>query len=190
MAELRKYGVATTILFPLVGRGVVDFENTPVTFVAADTQIMKDEGAFVNTGSTPVHEGNGIYSAALTLTEMEAARIVVTVIDAATKAWEDQAIEIETYGHPSAQHRFDLNSAGANTMVEGKAVAGTLSTTEMTTDLTEATNDHFQGRLLIWTTGALKDQARRIVGYLGADFRLQFDAATEAPAVNDEFIII
>ncbi len=111
MAELRKYNVATTILFPLIDAGAQDFESTPVSFVAADTQISKDEGAFANTDSTPAHEGNGIYSLALTATEMAAGRIVITVIDAATKAWEDQAIIIDTYGNASAQHAFDLDTA-------------------------------------------------------------------------------
>ena len=111
MEVLRKYGVATTILFPLVDRGAIDFESTPVTFVAADTQISKNEGAFANTGSTPAHEGNGIYSLALTATEMQAARIMITCIDAATKTWEDQAIIIATYGNASAQHAFDLDLA-------------------------------------------------------------------------------
>ena len=111
MEVLRKYGVATTVLMPLVDAGAIDFESTPVTFVAADTQISKDEGAFANTGSTPVHEGKGIYSLALTATEMQAARISIVCIDAATKLWEDQAIIIATYGHASAQHAFDLDLA-------------------------------------------------------------------------------
>ena len=111
MSELRKYGALTTILFPLIDRDAVDFESTPVTFVAADTQISKDEGAFANTGATPAHEGNGVYSLALTATEMEAARIMITCIDAATKTWEDQAIIIDTYGNASAQHAFDLDVA-------------------------------------------------------------------------------
>lgn len=110
-AILRKYGTATTVLFPLIDRGTLDFESTPVTFVAADTQISKDEGAFANTGSTPAHEGNGMYSLALTATEMQAARIMVTVIDAATKAWEDQAILVETYGDASAEHAVDLDDS-------------------------------------------------------------------------------
>lgn len=113
MAELRKYGVAATILFPLIDRGAVDFESTPVTFASGDTKIIKDEGAAANTGSNPVHEGNGIYSLALTATEMQAARIVITVIDSATKTWEDQAVLIDTYGNASAQHEFDLDDAGA-----------------------------------------------------------------------------
>jgi hypothetical protein len=110
MAELRKYGTATTIYFPLVDAGAVDFESTPVSFAAGDTQISKDGGAFANCSNNPVHEGNGIYSLALTSTEMEAAVVVVTVIDSATKTWEDQAIVIDTYGNASAQHAIDLDS--------------------------------------------------------------------------------
>jgi hypothetical protein len=110
MAELRKYGEATTIYFPLVDAGAVDFEATPVSFAAGDTQISKDGGAFANTTNNPAHEGNGIYSLALTATEMEAAVVVVTVIDSATKTWEDQAIVIDTYGNASAQHAIDLDS--------------------------------------------------------------------------------
>ena len=112
MEILRKYGAATTILFPLVDRDAVDFESTPVTFASGDTKISKDEGAFANTGSNPAHEGNGIYSLALTATEMQAARIAITIIDqTATKLWEDQAALIATYGHASAQHAFDLDTA-------------------------------------------------------------------------------
>lgn len=108
MEVLRKYGTATTILFPLIDAGAQDFEATPVTHASADTQISKNEAAFANTSNAFAHEGNGIYSLALTATEMEAARIVVTVIDQGTKAWEDQAVIITTYGGSSAQHPVDL----------------------------------------------------------------------------------
>lgn len=108
---LRKYNEATTVFFPLIDRGTMDFESTPVTFVAADTQFNKDGGSFGDTDSIPTHSGNGIYMLSLTATEMTAARIMVTVIDAATKEWEDQAIPIETYGNPSAQHAVDLDDA-------------------------------------------------------------------------------
>jgi hypothetical protein len=110
MAELRKYGAEATIYFPLVDAGAVDFEATPVSFAAGDTQISKDGGAFANTSNNPAHEGNGIYSLVLTSTEMQAAVVVVTVVDSATKAWEDQAIIIDTYGNASAQHAIDLDS--------------------------------------------------------------------------------
>jgi len=108
MELLRKYGTAATVLFPLIDRDAQDFESTPVTHASGDTQISKDEGAFANTSNAFAHEGNGIYSLALTATEMEAARIVITIIDQGTKEWEDQAIIISTYGGSSAQHPLNL----------------------------------------------------------------------------------
>ena len=111
MAELRKYGVATVIQFPLIDAGATDYEATPVTHATGDTQISKDQGAFANTSNAFAHEGNGIYSITLTATEMQAAKIVVTIIDSATKAWEDQSVIIDTYGNASAEHAFDLDTA-------------------------------------------------------------------------------
>ncbi len=109
MEVLRKYNTSTTILFPLIDRGTNDFESTPVSHASGDTQISKDEAAFGNTSNAFAHEGNGIYSIVLTAAEMQAARIVVTIIDQdATKAWEDQAIVITTYGGSSAEHPIDL----------------------------------------------------------------------------------
>lgn len=93
---LRRFNIATTINFPLIEFGAQDFE-TGATFVAADTQVSIDEGAFANTGSTPVHEGRGSYSLALTAAELNGERIVVNVIDqSGPKIWEDQEILIYT----------------------------------------------------------------------------------------------
>lgn len=118
MEVLRKYGVATTILFPLIDFGATDFEATPVTIAAGDSTISKDEGAFANTGSVFVHEGGGMYSLALTAAEMQAARIMIKVIDqTGTKEWEDQAILIATYGNVSAQHGFDLDQPDSEHIV-------------------------------------------------------------------------
>jgi len=77
----------------------------------------------------------------------------------------------------------------ANVIVTGSAIAGTLSTTAMTTDLTEATNDHYIGRIIIWTSGVLKDQATDITAYDGTTKKLTYTATTEAPTVGDTFNI-
>lgn len=114
MELMRSYGTAASFLFPLIGASVNDFESTPVTFVAVDCQISKDGGSFANTGCIPWHVGNGVYAASLTATEMQAERIALTIIDAATKAWEDQAIVVSTYGNANAQHAFDLDTATQN----------------------------------------------------------------------------
>ncbi len=107
---LRKYGVATTIDFELFEVDGIDFRVDAV-HASGDTAIMKDEGAEANTSNAFVDEGNG-YSLALTATEMQAARIVIYVVDqTATKVWLDSAILIETYGDASAEHAVDLDDS-------------------------------------------------------------------------------
>jgi len=81
-------------------------------------------------------------------------------------------------------------AASAGTMLTGAAVTGTLSTTEMTTDLTEATDDHYNGRVIIWTSGVLVNQATDITDYNGTTKALTYTATTEAPSNGDTFIIV
>lgn len=84
----------------------------------------------------------------------------------------------------------DKLEASAETIVVGAAAAGTLSTTRMTTNLTEATDDHYNGRIIIWTSGVLKDQATDITDYDGASKMLTYTATTEAPSNTDSFVIV
>lgn len=74
-------------------------------------------------------------------------------------------------------------------LITGSAEAGTLSTTEMTTDLTEATNDHFNGRTIVWTSGVLLGQASDVTAYLGSTGKLTYTATTDAPGSGDDFVI-
>lgn len=104
---LRKYGVETTINFVLYEVDGVDL-RVDAADAGSDCSIMKDEGAEATCTNDFVDEGNG-YSLTLDATEMQAARIVVYVIDSATKVWLDDAIVIETYGHASAMHAIDLD---------------------------------------------------------------------------------
>lgn len=103
--ELRQYGVATTLYFPLIDKGATDFESTPVTIASGDCKISKDGGAFANTTTASFsHVAGGIYSIPLTATEMQAKQIVIKVVDqTATKEWEDQVIIITTINHASAE---------------------------------------------------------------------------------------
>lgn len=108
--QLRKYGVLTTINFELFEIDGIDFRVDAV-HASGDSVIMKDEGAEASTTNGFADEGKG-YSLVLTATEMQAARIVIYLVDlTATKVWLDKAIIIETYGHASAMHAFDLDNA-------------------------------------------------------------------------------
>lgn len=79
---------------------------------------------------------------------------------------------------------------GFSAVVNGQAAAGTLSTTQMTTNLTEATNDHYNGRVIVWVSGVLAGQATAITDYDGATKKLTYTAITEAPTAGDKFVIV
>jgi len=64
------------------------------------------------------------------------------------------------------------------------------TTTVVKTNLTEATNDHYNGRKLVFTSGALAEQATDIGDYSGSSKDLTVTALTEAPSNGDTFIII
>jgi len=77
-----------------------------------------------------------------------------------------------------------------HSIVSGAAITGTLSTTQMTSDLTEATDDHYNGRVIVWVSGNLYGQASVITDYDGATKKLTFTAVTEVPSNGDKFIIV
>ena len=108
--QLRKYGESATINFELYEVDGIDFRVDAV-HASGDTKIMKDEAVEANTTNGFTDEGTGC-AIVLTATEMQAARIVIYIVDqTATKVWLDKSIVIETYGHASAQHAFDLDTA-------------------------------------------------------------------------------
>lgn len=110
-----KYGVARHIYIPVIKRGLADFAvGADWTPAAGDVKISKDGGAAANVTNLPtaIAMGNGaVWDFSLTATEMQAAQVVVTVADSATKAVEDQSFIIETHGHASAQFQIDMADA-------------------------------------------------------------------------------
>jgi hypothetical protein len=89
-------------------------------------------------------------------------------------------------GHTTSGTYGEANS----TIVSGACITGTLSTTACTTDLTEATDDHYIGRTIIWVTGVLTGQASAITDYNGTTKLLTYTAVTEAPANADRFVLV
>ena len=102
-------------------------------------------------------------------------------------AWTEYHLPVRVV--MSSESAQNLESS-ASTIVRGAAVAGTLSTTEMTTDLTEVTADHYKSRVIIWTSGALKDQAASISAYDGSSKKITYSTVTDAPTAADTFVIV
>lgn len=70
------------------------------------------------------------------------------------------------------------------------AIAGTLSTTQMTTDLDSTTDDTYNGDTLTFTSGVLRTQKTVISDYVGSTKLLTFSAVSEAPSAGDSFTIV
>ena len=187
------YGVSATVYFPLIDFGATDFESTPATFAAGDTQIIKDGGTAANATNTPAHEGNGIYSLVLTATEMEATAISITIIDqTATKLFEDQAIVVHTgFSHQllalNAVEVYTVNTAStaaSQTVFEADRGFGRSE---------ESTADHFNGRNVFWLDPALQGQADSILDYSLQNARGLFTLSgglTDTPVTGDQFLIL
>lgn len=101
---------------------------------------------------------------------------------------QSQGANLQTIGGNGAAAVNLALSAG--TILAGAAVSGTLSTTQMTTNLPATVDSTYVGRVVIWTSGALLNQASNITAYLGSSRRLTFAAKTSAPAIGDTFVIV
>jgi len=79
-----------------------------------------------------------------------------------------------------------------SSIVVGQAQTGTLSSTQMTTNLTEATDNHYIGRLLCWVSGVLSGSCTYVTDYDGASKMLTYSETqtAEAPSNNDYFVLM
>ena len=156
--------------------------------VNGTAQTANDNGADINailadTGELQTNQGNWItatgfstHDAAAVKTAIEAGGSSIAAIKAVTDALT-----------AAAAAKLALSAAG---IVTGAAEAGTLSTTQMTTDLSEATDDHYIGAVVVWTSGVLAGQRSDITDSAGANGLLTFTAVTEAASAGDTFVIV
>lgn len=119
----------------------------------------------------------------------------VDVLTEATGGGDLAAIKAITDALTAAAAAKLATSAG--TIVTGTVDTVTNSHTPTATefqadDITEATADHFNGRIVIFTSGALQNQATDITDYeaVGGIGQFTVTALSEAPANDDTFIIV
>ncbi len=62
--------------------------------------------------------------------------------------------------------------------------------TSFVTALTETTNDHYKGRIIVFTSGAMSGQATDITAYDGTTKAVTVTALTEAPPNGAPFVIV
>lgn len=83
----------------------------------------------------------------------------------------------------------DNLEASLEGLVEGTVQTGS-TTTSVTTNLTESTNDHYNGRRIVFRSGNLAGQGAEITDYSGSSKALTVSTLTEAPSNGDTFVIV
>ncbi len=167
--------------------------NAQGTDVATDVAAMIDGSNRVDVGSwigTAVTLGSGAPDVNIASSD----NIDLTATQKTSVNTEvDNALDTVLPGSPTTGSINDILDIQEEGVVTGAAAAGTLSTTEMTTDLTVTVNDQFNGRIITFrkdtTTAALRGQQTDITDTVTTNGKLTFTAITTAPSAGDIFEI-
>ena len=179
------------------------------TFAAGEVKVSKRTGSgaisTANIASSPTAGSTGLMNITLSATEMQADEVTVEFIPVSND-FAARAVSIVTSNLPTPgdviEIAQDADAATRLSLSAGQIIPGTVDTvtnthTPTTTefqadDITEATGDHYNGRIVIFTSGNLISQATEIIDYqaVGGIGQFTVTAMTEAPANNDTFIIV
>lgn len=111
---------------------------------------------------------------------------VYDAVIAGSDKLEVDAVEISGDSGAADKLEATLDATESGSVSDSIATAASF-----VTDLTEATNDHYAGGYLVFYSGVLAKQARRIFSYNGATKAVTLESAfTEAPGDGDAFLIL
>jgi hypothetical protein len=166
-------GTALTLSFAAVDSELRPKRRTGVGWSSGDVLVSKDGGAFSSAVNLPVEIGlSGRYSLMLTAPEMDAAWVHVVVEKSGIDPLD---IVLGTDGSPTGTVQADpVNSAS-----------------QFKTDRAEAITDHWKDCLLLFTSGALTGQVKKVSSYDGATKIAAVSSPfTGTPNVGDRFVLI
>lgn len=164
---------AVTVSFPLIDSSQRPARKTGLTFSAGEVKISKDGASFANTTNLPAEIGStGRYKLDLTAAELDGKLVHLYVSKTGIDDYDER---YETSNHRSGAVVTD---------------AGNTSST-FKTDLTEAVTDYWKDSLLMFTSGSLIDQVKKVSAFNPTtDFVTLASAFTAAPANGDRFVLI
>ena len=120
---LRKYATEAYVEIPLYSPTTGELVSG-AAFATADLKVSKGGLDFENVTPSQISEigSSGVYTITLLALNLTIHRACFKLIDQSSpKIWRDTVFTVETYGHASAQHAFDLDSAGVELSTTGKA---------------------------------------------------------------------
>lgn len=75
-------------------------------------------------------------------------------------------------------------------IVQGAVASGTPTVTSLISNLTNALNNAYVGRVILFTSGTLIGSGGRITAYNGTTKAITFTAVPTAPSIADTFVIV
>lgn len=174
------YGVEYVFYVALQSQSASATYQANPTLAAGDVTVSKDGGADANLTTLPVAtpaSGKRL-KVTVSATEMQADDVSILFSDAAGAEWADLHIDLQPIRIPYST-------------VDNATVTPT--TTVFDTDLTEATDDHFNDLYVYFLTGSNSGLSRKISDYDGTVDVGKITVATalpDAPADGDKFIIL
>ena len=215
MRLLKQSTAVTLLLGPFVDETDGKTAETALTISQSDVLLWKEGGTTLaqkNEATSATHRSNGLYTCPVNTTDTNTLGTLVVsvhesgalpirqdyhvvpanVYDSLTLGTDLLQVDVDQIDNVAA-NATNL-AASTSTMVTGTVDnTFTATTTEFECDdITEATADHYNGRVILFTSGALLGQARRINDYALSSGRGHFtvDALTEAPANNITCVIV
>lgn len=156
----------------------IDSFNRPnrlsgLSWSTGDVKISADGAAFADTTNLPSELGStGRYSLALTATEMNCSWMHVMVVKSGI---DDIDIFFGTGGYPGTS----VGTSGSNTA------------TSFLTNFSQTTDDYWKDSLLLFTSGNLSGQLKKVSAYNGTTkFITVSSAFTGTPSSGDRFILV
>lgn len=214
MAIWLKQSTATTIVAgPFVDETDGKTAETALTLSQSVCLLWKQGGSGFsakNESSSATHRSNGCYTVPLDTTDTGTLGQLILSIHESGALPVRHDFEVvpanvwdSVFGSDKLQvDAVELNSVAASAAnLERSAsviVRGTVTnsghspttTAFKASDITETTDDHFIGRVVIFTSGNLLKQATTITDYTGSTSVYTCDTLTEAPANGDTFVIV
>jgi hypothetical protein len=214
MIFLKQSTATTVVVGPMVDSTDASPE-TGLTLIQSEILVWKEGGTSFNaknSATAATHRGYGMYTVPLDATDTNTlGQLHVAVYEAGVLVAQREYMVIKDHVYDtffgSDFLQVDVKqiastgpaatklAASAGTIVSGtvddSANAPTTTVFEAA-DITEATADHYIGRVIIFTSGNLIYQATEITDYalVGANGSFTVSAMTEAPADGDAFVIV
>jgi hypothetical protein len=214
--KLLKQSTAVTIKFgPFLDATDGVSAETGLTLSQSDILLSKNFGAFAqkNDSSAATHDAAGWYGVPLNTTDTatlgplqihcnesgalpvwdQYTVVTANVYNALIANTGYLNINVETVGGLTAPILAWAAAIGTMTTGTVDNTAFTATTTVLeTSSITTAAGDHWVGRSILFTSGTLQNQAKRISAYSLSSGRGRFtyDATTSAPANGVSFVIV